>query len=84
MCVMRTAVSTLFTFWPPLPPERKVSTCNSIGRNDDFGGGLFDFGDGIHAGKTGVPAFVGIEWRNADQPMHAAFGFAKAIGIFAL
>ena len=25
-CVMRTAVSTLFTFWPPLPPERNVST----------------------------------------------------------
>ena len=31
MCVMRTAVSTLFTFCPPLPPERNVSTRNSVG-----------------------------------------------------
>ena len=33
MCVMRTAVSTLFTFCPPLPPERKVSTLQ-FGRRD--------------------------------------------------
>src|ERR1700690_2394920 len=31
-CVMRMAVSTLFTFWPPFPPERKVSTRRSSGR----------------------------------------------------
>ena len=31
-CVMRTAVSTLFTFCPPLPPARYVSTRSSSGR----------------------------------------------------
>ncbi|MNS50597.1 hypothetical protein D3C72_832500 [compost metagenome] len=30
-CVMRMAVSTLFTFWPPAPPERKVSMRSSLG-----------------------------------------------------
>ena len=30
-CLMRTAVSTLFTFCPPLPPERKVSVSSSVG-----------------------------------------------------
>ncbi|MNT76497.1 hypothetical protein D3C72_2155080 [compost metagenome] len=29
--VMRMAVSTLFTFWPPAPPERKVSMRRSLG-----------------------------------------------------
>ena len=44
---------------------------------------VLKLGDDVHAGKTGVPAFVGIEWRDAHQAMHAAFGLAKAIGIFA-
>ena len=30
-CVMRTAVSTLLTFWPPAPPARNVSMRNSSG-----------------------------------------------------
>src|SRR5438876_1033353 len=31
LCKMRTAVSTLFTFCPPLPPLRKVSISRSAG-----------------------------------------------------
>ena len=30
-CVMRMALSVLFTCWPPAPEERKVSICRSAG-----------------------------------------------------
>ena len=53
------------------------------GRDHDFVGGLLDFRDHIDAGETGVPAFVGIERRNAHQAMDAAFGLGEAVGIFA-
>ena len=35
-------------------------------------------------GEAGVPARVGIEGRDAHQPVHAAFGLQPAIGIVAL
>ena len=76
MCVMRTAVSTLFTFWPPLPPERNVSTENSFGGMTISLVALLDFRNHVHAGKTRVAAFVGIERRDAHEAMHAAFGLA--------
>ena len=52
-------------------------------RNHEFAF-VFDFRNHVHAGKAGVPAFVRIERRDADQPVHAPFGLAKAIGVFAL
>ena len=36
------------------------------------------------AGERGVPARVGIERRDAHQPMHAALGLEPAIGVVAL
>ena len=54
-----------------------------VRRNLNVRGSFFDFRNCIDARETGVAPFVGIEWRNAHQPMHAAFGFAKAVGIFA-
>src|SRR5579872_1494679 len=34
--------------------------------------------------ERGVAAGCLVEWRNADEPMHACFGGEQAIGIFAL
>ena len=45
--------------------------------------GIGDFGNHIDAGKRSVPAFVRVEWRDADEPMHAAFGVQIAVGILA-
>ena len=38
---------------------------------------LLDFGDGIDAGKAGMPPLVGVKGRDAHQAMDAAFGFAE-------
>ena len=53
------------------------------GRDHDFRGGLLDFGNRIHAGETGVAAFVGVEGRDAHQAVDAALGLAVAVGVFA-
>ena len=53
-------------------------------RNHDVGIALLDFRNRVHAGETRVPAFVGVERRDAHQPVHAAFGLGKAVGVFAL
>jgi len=52
-----------------------------IRRDDDFLVVLFDFRDHVHAGETRMPAFVGIERRDAHEPVHAAFGLGKAVGV---
>ncbi len=54
-----------------------------IRRNNDFIVAFFNFRNRIHTGKTRVPALIGIEWRNAHEPMHAALGLAKTVGVFA-
>jgi len=53
------------------------------GRDDNFTAFL-DLGDHIHAGETCVPALVRIKRRDPHEPVHAAFGFAEAIGVLAL
>ena len=79
----RTAVSTLFTFWPPLPPLRKVSTSMSASLIS-MGASSGNLRHDVHAGKGGVPALVGIERRDAHEPVHAALGLQIAVGVFAL
>ena len=44
---------------------------------------LLDLGDDIDTGETGVAAFVRVERRNTNKPMHAALRLAKAVGILA-
>src|SRR5579885_545397 len=53
------------------------------GRNDDFRIVLFNFGNHVHAGETGVTPLVRVEGRDAHQAVHAAFGLGKAVGVFA-
>ena len=54
-------------------------------RNDDVRlDEIAQFRNGVHAGKTRVATFVGIKRRNAHEPVNAAFGFAKTVGVFAL
>src|ERR1035437_2523145 len=53
-------------------------------RDDDVGIAFFNFRNRVHAGETRVTAFVGIERRDAHEPVHAAFGLGKAVGVFAL
>jgi len=48
---MRTAVSTLFTFCPPLPPERNVSHLKFIRRDGEFGIVFLDFGNHVPLAK---------------------------------
>src|ERR1019366_3883007 len=36
------------------------------------------------AGKRGVAARIGVEWRDAHQPVHAVLAFEPAIGVVAL
>ena len=55
-----------------------------IRRNDDFAVAFLDFRNRVHAGKTRVAAFVGIERRDAHEAMHAALGLAESVGVFAL
>ena len=45
---------------------------------------ILQFRHHIHTGKTRVPAFIGIERRNAHQPMHPALGLAEPEGVLAL
>src|SRR5262249_51409989 len=41
---------------------------------------LLDFRDDVDARKTRMPALVGIERRDAHEPVHAAFGLGVAVG----
>ena len=45
--------------------------------------GVRDFRDDIDARERGVPALVGVERRDAHEPMHAALGVQITVGIFA-
>jgi hypothetical protein len=44
---------------------------------------VLEFRDHVHAGKAGVAALVGIEGRDAHQPVHPALGLGEAVGVFA-
>ena len=81
-CVMRTADSTLLTFWPPWPPARNVSMRRSSGLT------LISMRSSISGmtkteAKRGVAAGGLVERRNAHQAMHAAFAGEHAVGVFA-
>src|SRR5687768_1881895 len=52
-----------------------------VWRDIDFAR-LLDFSDYVHAAETSVAALIGIEWRNANEPMNAAFGFRVTISVF--
>ena len=52
-------------------------------RNLDVLVDLLDFRNGIDAREAGVSPLVGIEGRNANEPMNATLGFAVAISILA-
>ena len=54
MCRIRTAVSTLFTFWPPAPPEREVVISRSLS-------GMSSFTSSSSLGITSTPAK--LVWR---------------------
>src|SRR3989338_8068372 len=45
---------------------------------------FFDFRDDFYRSKRGVPAFIGVKRRNADQAMHAVFGFQITVGKISL
>ena len=83
MCVRRTADSVLLTCWPPAPCERMVSMRTSDFVDVDLDA-VVDHRIDRDAGKRRVPPRVGIERRDAHQPVHAGFGLQPAVGVVAL
>jgi hypothetical protein len=68
---MRMAVSTLLTFWPPLPPA-----------DVDFYL-VVDFRNHEDGSKGCVAARGLIEWGDAHEAVHASFSREQAVGVFA-
>src|SRR5262249_58892927 len=55
-----------------------------VGFLDVHGDAIVDHRINVDAGEGGVPARVGVEWRNAHQAMHAVLGLEPAEGVVAL
>ena len=83
MWVRRTADSVLLTCWPPAPP-RAHGVDAHVGFVDVDLDAVVDHRIDRDAGERGVPPRIGIERRDAHQPVHAGFGLQPAIGVVAL
>ncbi len=78
----RTAVATLFTFWPPAPPEWKMSHLQVLLVDVDlYVVGLGEDGDGSGAG---VDAALGLGLGHALDAVHAAFVLEAGEGALAV
>ena len=70
-CVMRTAESVTLTCWPPAPDDRYVSIRRSLG-SISGSSVCFERGHAVERRERGLAPRVGVERRDADQPVHAA------------
>ncbi len=67
---MRTAVSTLLTFCPPLPPARIVVDLEVLVLHLDVNL-VLDVGRDLDCGERRLPAGVRVERRDAHEAVHA-------------
>ena len=81
--VMRTAESVVLTCWPPAPDER-IGVDPAVGLVDLDLDLVVDHRIDPDAGEGGVPPRIGVEGRDAHQPVHARFRLQPAIGVVAL
>ena len=80
---MRTALSVVLTCWPPAP-RRAIGVDAHVLLVDVDVDGVVDRRIDRHRGEARMPARVGIEGRDAHEPVHARLGLQPAIGVGAL
>jgi len=74
MCVRRTALSVLLTCCPPAPEAHVGLVDLDVDR-------VVDHREDADRGEGGLAAGVGVEGRDAHQPVDAALGLQPAIGV---
>ena len=82
-CVMRTAESVMLTCWPPAPPDAEGIDAQVFQLDIDLDL-VVDLRIDEHRSERSVPPRVGIERRDAHQPVHADFGLQQAVGVLAV
>ena len=81
MWVMRTAVSTLLTFWPALAAGAERIELDVFGLDVDFDA-VVHFRDDEDRGEGSVAPRGLIKRGNAHEAVHAGFARKQSVGIF--